>query len=145
MIDLEQWKKSEERYIKERNWLLEVKKVYTPEVLNLKKWAIPDGSSKVTHYTNIVEEAWQRAQDIGATYLICASNWLPIFRLTAAFENVIDVAAIQGSYTAGIYKGLLVVISPAMDSFEMLCGADTPTPEYGYIDISKFILLKLED
>lgn len=37
MIDLEQWKKSEERYIKERNWLLEVKKVYTPEVLNLKK------------------------------------------------------------------------------------------------------------
>lgn len=145
MIDLEQWKKSEERYIRERNWLLDIKKVYTPEVLNLKKQAIPEGSSKVVHYTNIVEEVWQKAQSIEATYLICAPSWLPIFRLTAAFENIIDVSAIQGSYTAGMYKGLFIIISPVMDSFEILCGADTPMPEYGAIDTSKFILLKLED
>jgi hypothetical protein len=141
------WKTAEERYVKERDWLLEVKKLYTPEVLNIKRQAIPEGSSKVAHYNNIVEEAYQRAQSIGATYLICASNWLPIFSLTAAFESIKDIGAVQGSYTAGIYKGLIIVISPAMDSFEMLCGADTPTPEYNTenIDAGKFILLKLED
>jgi hypothetical protein len=141
------WAEAEKQYYKERDWLNEVKKLYTPEVLNIKRQAIPEGSSKVAHYNNIVKEAWQRAQSIGATYLICASNWLPIFSLTAAFESIKDTGAIQGSYTAGIYKGLLIIISPAMDSFEMLCGADTPTPEYNTenIDASKFMLLKLED
>ena len=147
MIDLEQWKAAEERYVKERDWLIEVKKLYTPEVLNIKRQAIPYGSSKVAHYTNIVKEAQQRAQSMGAAYLICASNWLPIFSLAEDFERPKDIGVVHGSYIAGTYKGLLIIISPAMDSFEMLCGADTPTPEYNTenIDASKFILLKLED
>ena len=57
------------------------------------------------------------------------------------------MGAVQGSYISGTYKGLLVIISPTIDSFEMLCGATTPEPEYNIdsIDGSKFILLKLED
>lgn len=141
------WKAVEERYVKERDWLIEVKKLYTPEVLNIKRQAIPEGSSKVAHYNNIVKEAWQRTQSIGAAYLICASNWLPIFSLVEDFERINSTGVVQSSYTAGTYKGLLIVISPIMDSFEMLCGADTLTPEYNIetIDAGKFILLKLED
>ena len=147
MIDLEQWKAAEERYVKERDWLIEVKKLYTPEVLNIKRQAIPYGSSKVAHYNNIVKESQQRVQSMGASYLICASNWLPIFSLAEDFERIKYIGVVHGSYTAGTYKGLLIIISPAMDSFEMLCGTDTPTPEYNTenIDASKFILLKLED
>ena len=149
MIDLEQWKAAEERYVKERDWLIEVKRLYTPEVLNIKRKAIPEDSSKVEHYNNIVKEAWQRAQNIGAAYLIAASNWLPIFAMSFShdFVKTEGIGAVQGSYTAGTYKGLPVIISPTMDSFEMLCGADAPEPEYNIesIDSSKFILLKLED
>ena len=141
------WKAAEERYVKELNWIKEVKKLCEPEVLNTKRKAIPEGSSKVEHYNNIVEEAYQRAKNIGATYLICASNWLPVFCLAAAFERNVAIGAVQGSYISGTYKGLPVIISPTMDSFEMLCGADTPEPEYSIenIDSSKLILLKLED
>ena len=143
----ESWKAAEERYVKELNWITEVKKLCEPEVLNTKRKAIPEGSSKVEHYNNIVEESYQRAQSIGAGYFICASNWLPVFCLAAAFERNLPVGAVQGSYISGTYKGLLVIISPTIDSFEMLCGADTPEPEYNIdsIDGSKFILLKLED
>ena len=141
------WIEVERQYFKERDWLLEVKKLCTPEILTIKRTVIPEDSSKVKHYNNIVEEAYQRARGIGATYLICASNWLPIFCLAAHFERLKGIGAVQGSYTAGTYKGLPVIISPTMDSFEMLCGADTLEPEYNIesIDASKFILLKLED
>lgn len=139
-------KESEERYTKELNWINEVKKLCGQDTLKLRR-LLPAGSSKTAHYTNIVKEVWQRAQSIGATYLIAASNWLPIFYFAEDFESIKGIGAIQGSYTAGTYKGLLVVISPTMDSFEMLCGADTPTPEYNTenIDASKFIFLRLED
>jgi hypothetical protein len=142
----ERWKESEERYIKELNWINEAKKLCGQDTLKLRR-LLPAGSSKTDHYTNIVKEAWQRAQSIGATYLIAASNWLPIFLFAEDFESIKGIGAIQGSYTAGTYKGLPVVISPTMDSFEMLCGADTPTPEYNIenIDASKFIFLRLED
>lgn len=141
------WAEAEKRYYKERDWLLEVKKLCERSTLTLRRM-LPPETSKVEHYNNIVEEAYQRAQSIGATYLICASNWLPVFCLSVAFERSfpIGMGVVQGSYTAGTIKGL-PVISPTMDSFEMLCGADTPTPEYNIenIDSNKFILLKLED
>jgi hypothetical protein len=141
------WAEAEKRYYKERDWLLEVKKLSKFETLSLRRTTIPEGASKVEHYNNIVEEAYQRAQSLGATYLICASNWLPVFCLSVAFERSFTAGAVQGSYTVGTIKGLPVIISPTMDSFEMLCGADTPAPEYDIesIDASKFILLKLED
>ena len=66
-----------------------------------------------------MEEAYQRAKNIGAAYLICASNWLPVFCLAAAFERNVTIGAVQGSYISGTYKGLPVIISPTMDSFEM--------------------------
>lgn len=139
-------KESEERYIKELNWISEIKKLCAHSILTLRRM-LPPETSKVDHYINIVEEAYQKAQSIGATYLICASNWLPVFYFSDGFKRDLTIGAIQGSYTAGTIKGLPVIISPTMDSFEMLCGADTPTPEYNIenIDSSKFILLKLED
>ena len=140
------WKAAEERYIKELNWITEVKKSCSRETLTLRRM-LPADTSKTTHYNNIVEEAYRRAQEIGANYFICASNWLPVFYFAAGFESIKGGIAIQGSYTAGTYKDLPVVVSPTMDSFEMLCGADTPEPEYSIenIDSSKLILLKLED
>jgi hypothetical protein len=140
------WAEAEKQYYKERDWLNEVKKLCERSTLILRRM-LPPETSKVDHYNRIVEEAYQRAQSIGATYFICASNWLPIFCFSVAFERSFPIGAVQGSYTAGIIKGLPVIISPTMDSFEMLCGADTPTPEYDIksIDASKFILLKLED
>ena len=141
------WVEAEKQYYKERDWLLEVKKLCKFETLNLRRTTIPEGASKVEHYSNIVEEAYQRAQSIGATYLICASNWLPVFCLSEVFERNKDSIPINGSYKAGTVGGLPVIISPTVDSFEMLCGADTPAPEYNIenIDSNKFILLKLED
>lgn len=140
------WKESEERYIKELNCINEIKKLCGHSILTLRRM-LPPETSKVDHYTNIVEEAYQRAQSIGATYLICASNWLPVFYFSDSFERDFTIGATQGSYTAGTIKGLPVIVSPTMDSFEMLCGADAPTPEYDIenIDSSKFILLKLEN
>lgn len=140
------WKAAEERYVKELNWISEVKKSCSHEALALRRM-LPSGSSKVEHYNNIVEEAYQRAKSIGAAYLICASNWLPIFYFSERFERTKELTPVQGSYKAGTVKGLPVIISPTMDSFEMLCGADTLAPEYNIdsIDSSKFILLKLED
>lgn len=141
------WVEAEKQYYKERDWLIEVRTLCKHDTLTIRRTIIPEGASKVEHYNNIVEEAYHRAQSIGATYLICASNWLPIFCFSVAFERSFPIGAVQGSYTAGTYKGLPVIISPTMDSFEMLCGADTPAPEYNIesIDASKFILLKLED
>ena len=140
------WAEAEKRYYKERDWLNEVKKLCERSTLTLRRM-LPPETSKVEHYNNIVEEAYQRAQSLGATYFICASNWLPVFCLSAVFERSFTTGAVQGSYTAGTYKGLPVIISPTMDFFEMLCGADTPAPEYNIesIDASKFILIKLED
>ena len=140
------WKESEERYVKELNWIKEVKKLCERETLKLRR-ILPADTSKTTHYNNIVEEAYRRAQEIGANYFICASNWLPVFVFAEAFERNLPMGAVQGSYTSGTYRGLPVIISPTMDSFEMLCGADTSEPEYNIetIDSSKFILLKLED
>ncbi len=140
------WTEVEKQYYKERDWLLEVKKLCERSTLTLRRM-LPPESSKVDHYNKIVEEAYQRAQNLGTTYLICASNWLPVFCLSAVFERNKESIPINGSYKAGTVRGLPVIISPAMDSFEMLCGADTPAPEYNIesIDASKFILLKLED
>lgn len=140
------WAEAEKQYYKERDWLLEVKKLCERSTLTLRRM-LPPETSKVDHYNNIVEEAYQRAQSIGTTYLICASNWLPVFYFSEGFERNKESIPIHGSYKAGTVRGLPVIVSPIMDSFEMLCGADTPTPEYniGNIDSNKFILLKLED
>ena len=140
------WAEAEKRYYKERDWLNEVKKLCERSTLTLRRM-LPPETSKVDHYNRIVEEAYQRAQSIGATYFICASNWLPIFCFSEVFERNKDSIPINGSYKAGTVRGLPVIVSPTMDSFEMLCGADTPTPEYNIenIDSNKFILLKLED
>ena len=140
------WAEAEKQYYKERDWLIEVKTLCERSTLTLKR-LLPPETSKWDHYNNIVEEAYQRAKSIGATYLICASNWLPVLCFSESFEKTKTPIAITGSYEAGIVKGLPVIITPCLDSFEMLCGADTPTPEYSIenIDASKFILLKLED
>ena len=140
------WKESEERFVKELNWINEVRKLCKSEVLNIRR-LLPPETSKFDHYNNIVDEAYLRAQNIGANYFICASNWLPVFYFSEGFERTKELTPVQGSYKAGTVKGLPVIISPTMDSFEMLCGADTPEPEYNIetIDSSKFILLKLED
>ncbi len=142
-----QWKAVEERYLKELNWIKEVKRHCTPEVLSIRKKALTEGDSKVEHYTKIITEAWQRAQEINSTYLICASDIYVVLCLTNDFIRTNDIGAIQGSYSAGTYRELPVIVSPALDKGEMLCGADTPTPEYNInsIDASKFIMLKLED
>lgn len=140
------WAEAEKRYYKERDWLNEVKKLCERSTLTLRRM-LPLETSKVDHYNRIVEEAYQRAQSLGATYLICASNWLPIFYFSEGFERNKESMPINGSYKAGTVRGLSVIVSPTMVSFEMLCGADTPAPEYDIesIDASKFILLNLED
>lgn len=140
------WVEAEKRFYKERDWLIEVKKLCEHRTLTLRRM-LPPETSKVDHYNKIVEEAYQSAQSLGATYLICASNWLPVFYFSEGFERNKESILINGSYKAGTVRGLPVIISPTMDSFEMLCGADTPAPEYNIesIDASKFILLKLED
>lgn len=140
------WAEAEKRYYKERDWLNEVKKLCKFETLSLRRM-LPPETSKVDHYSRIVEEAYQRAKSLGAAYLICASNWFPVLCFSEDFERNKELLPISGSYKAGTVRGLPVIISPAMDSFEMLCGADTPTPEYNIetIDAGKFVLLKLED
>ena len=141
------WAEAEKQYYKERDWLIEVRTLCKHDTLTIRRMTIPDGTSKFDHYNNIVNEVWQRAQSIGATYFIIASNWLPILRFSDSFEIDVGIGAVHGSYTVGTFKGLSVIVSPTMDSFEMLCGADTTEPEYNIasIDSSKFILLKLED
>ena len=83
---------------------------------------------------------------INATYFIVAANWLPIFSFTTDFEMTRNMP-IQGSYVAGTYKGLPIIVSPCLDSFEMICGAEAEVPVYNIesVDVSKFMLIKLED
>ena len=142
---LEQQKIAEERYIKELTWVDKVKELCSSGVLRLTR-RLPVGVSKYEHYNDIINEVYYRAKSINAEYLIIASNWLPIFCFAEDFKRNTNVP-IQGSYTAGTYKGLSIIVSPCLDSFEMICGVDTETPEYNIesIDDNKFMLIKLED
>lgn len=140
-----QWKATEEQHAKEHAWYKRVKELCTSETIALKRTP-PAGESKIDHYNNIITEAYDRAISIGATYFIVAANWFPIFCFAKDFERNFDIA-MYGSYTAGTYKGLPIIVSPYLDSFEMICGAESDMPTYDIenIDTNKFILLKLED
>lgn len=141
----EQWKTVEDNIVKEHAWYSRIKELCSSEVLNLRRM-LPAGESKINHYNNIVNEAWQKATSINATYFIIASNWLPIFAFAKDFKLNKDIQ-ITGSYTAGTYKGLPIIASPCLDPFEMICGAleSTPTYDIENIDAGKFVVLKLED
>jgi len=142
---VEQWAAAEERLEKERTWINEVKELCKLNIVKLSR-RLPVGVSRVEHYNNIIDEVYYRAMSTNANYFIIASNWLPIFSFTADFEMT-ETMPIQGSYVAGTYKGLPIIVSPCLGSFEMICGADTPTPEYNTaaIDMNKFMFIKLED
>ena len=142
---IEQRKAAEEQHAKEHAWYKRVKELCTSETLALKR-TLPAGESKIDHYNNIITEAYDRAMSIGATYFIVAANWFPIFCFAKDFERNFDIA-IYGSYTAGTYKGLPIIVSPGLDSFEMICGAEAEVPVYNIesVDVSKFMLIKLED
>jgi hypothetical protein len=146
MVDLiEQWKTAEDRYIKELAWYNKVKEFYKQRVLKTKRM-LPVGVSKVEHYNDIIAEAYYSAMSINATYFIVAANWLTIFSFATDFEMTRNMP-IQGSYVAGTYKGLPIIVSPCLGSFEMICGAEAPAPEYNTaaIDMNKFMFIKLED
>jgi hypothetical protein len=140
-----QRKAEEAQFEKELAWYKRIKELSSSDVFTLTR-KHPVEVSKFDHYNNIVNEAYLKAASIGAKYFIVAANWLPIFSFTTDFEMT-RTMPIQGSYAAGTYKGFPIIVSPCLDSFEMICGADTPTPEYNIetIDAGKFILLKLED
>lgn len=142
---IEQWKVAEDRYTKELAWVDKIKELYKQKALKTKR-TLPVGVSKVEHYNDIIVEAYYNAMSINATYFIVAANWLPIFSFAADFEMTRTIP-IQGSYVAGTYKGLPIIVSPCLGSFEMICGADTPMPEYNIvaIDINKFMFIKLEN
>lgn len=145
-VDLiEQWKVAEDRYTKELAWVDKVKELCKLNIVKLSR-RLPVGVSRVEHYNNIIDEVYYRAMSTNANYFIIASNWLPIFSFTADFEMT-ETMPIQGSYVAGTYKGLPIIVSPCIGSFEMICGTDTPMPKYNTadIDINKFMFFKLED
>lgn len=139
-------KKAEEVQLeKELVWCKRVKEISSSDVFTLTR-KLPAGVSKFNHYNNIINEAHLKAASIGAKYFIVAANWLPIISFATDFEMTRNIS-IQGSYVAGTYKGLPIIVSPCLGSFEMICGADTPTPEYNTaaIDMNKFMFIKLED
>lgn len=143
-------KKAEEVQLeKEQAWYKRIKELnsdvfsLTTVILTRKP---PIDVSKFDHYNNIVNEVYLNAASIGAKYFIVAANWLPVFSFAADFEMA-RTMPVQGSYITGTYKGLPIIVSPCLDSFEMICGADASMPEYNTadIDMDKFMLIKLED
>jgi hypothetical protein len=139
-------KKAEEaQFEKELAWYKRIKELSSSDVFTLTRKP-PVEVSKFDHYNNIVNEAYLKAASIGAKYFIVAANWLPIFNFAADFEMT-RTMPIQGSYVAGTYKGLPIIVSPCLGSFEMIYGADAPMPEYdtATIDMNKFMFIKLED
>ena len=142
---ISQRKAEEEQFEKELVWYNKVKELSSSNVFTItRKPSV--GVSKFDHYNNIVNEAYLKTTSIRAKYFIVAANWLPIFSFAADFEMA-RTMPIQGSYVAGTYKGLPIIVSPCLGSFEMICGAESDMPTYDIenIDTNKFILLKLED
>ena len=139
-------KKAEEAQLeKELAWCNKVKEIGNSDIITLTR-KLTAGVSKFDHYNNLINEVYVKATSIGVKYFIVAANWLPIFCFATDFEMTRDIP-IQGSYVAGKYKGLPIIVSPCLDSFEMICGADTNMPDYNVesIDISKFALIKLDN
>ena len=139
-------KKAEEaQFKKELDWCNKLKEIGNSDIITLTR-KLTAGVSKFDHYNNLINEVYVKASSIGAEYFIVAANCLPIFCFATGFEMTTNIP-IQGSYVAGTYKGFPIIVSPCLDSFEMICGAGADMPDYNVesIDISKFILIKLYD
>ena len=137
------------------------------ETLTIRRTVIPEEISKVEHYNNILKEAEQVAMmsiykntmRFRPNYVICSSDWYPIFRLSNQFKINKEAGVVHGTYLCGTYKDILpVFISPSFTNREMLWGVnDQYIPGIvtfiNYEDKicnkvandSHFVLVKLED
>lgn len=92
---------------------------------------IPESQSMFEHYnalTNIMHclaDAciYKNTKKFRADYLIMSSDLLPVFAFTRDFKPE-PLSKIYGMYVAGSYRNIPVLISPVLNSGEMLWGVN---------------------
>lgn len=92
---------------------------------------IPEGRSKFEHYSALTDimhrladaRIFKNTKKFRAEYLIMSSDLIPVFCFSPDFKPAL-IVKMHGMYVAGSYKNIPVLVSPLLDTGEMLWGVN---------------------
>lgn len=95
---------------------------------NIKR-QLPEGVSKVVHYSSLIELSKNLAQQIIynntkkfiPNYVICSGDVLPLFVFAKGYKSQ-PTAKIEGVFKAGMLGNIVVFVAPGLDRGQMLWG-----------------------